>query len=927
MAWRPTNLPYWLDTSTHPSQSQVDATLPDQLSSSTPFNQLLEQLNASQWQTSDRWTPGSWQDDPQSNDSTIHATSSSAATLSSAVVQSSAVALSGHAATWLGTHWHHQTPDHPGTLTVTSSGNGFVEGAIVTAHVTDPDGVNAASVTYQWSSMGADQIWHPIGTNSPSYTLTSDDIGKQIDVVATYTDLKRHHDTAADPFTVTDPANPDPSPANSPGVLSVSSTDGFNEGATLTATVTDADGVDANAVAYTWQQLINGNWTDVGTGQSHTVGFTDGGNDFRVIANYTDSAGNPEAPQPVAFTAIDVDRPGDLTVTSSGSGFVEGDMVTAHVTDPDGVDAASASYEWSFLGADQNWHPIGTNSPSYALTAADVGKQIDVVATYTDLQGHQNTAADPFTVVAGPVIPDPPPPPPPANFPGVLSVTSTNGFNEGATLTAKVTDADGLGAAAILYTWQEQINNTWTDIGTGPSHALGFNDGGHNFRVVASYTDAAGHAEAPQSSAITAVDVDRAGTLTVTSSGSGFVEGATILANVTDPDGIGAGTVSYQWSSMGGDNLWHAIGGAAQASYTLTAADAGKQIDVVATYVDQQGHHDTAADPFAVDASAPPSNPTSSGLMLGVNLAGADFGSATPGVFGKDYTFPTDSELDYYASKGMTVIRLPVLWERIQDGENGPLDAANLARMDELVKHAALDGEQVIIDIHNYAKGFGADIGTAQTTNAEFADLWGKLAAHYANDSNVIFGLMNEPHDQTAAQWLTSANAAIAAIRDAGATQEILVPGTNWTGAWTWTTSQNAAVIGKGVIDPLDNFAFEVHQYLDSDGSGTHPNVMSTTIGVERLTAITQWAEATGNKLFLGEIGVNTDATSLTAFDNTLTYMTQHPVWQGVTYWAGGPWWGNSWTSIEPANGVDRPQMNVLEQHLPHPTDVIPLSG
>ena len=92
---------------------------------------------------------------------------------------------------------------------------------------------------------------------------------------------------------------------------------------------------------------------------------------------------------------------------------------------------------------------------------------------------------------------------------------------------------------------------------------------------------------------------------------------------------------------------------------------------------------------------------------------------------------------------------------------------------------------------------------------------------------------------------------------------------------------------------------------------------VSTTIGVERLTAITQWAEATGNKLFLGETGVNTDATSLTALDNMLTYMTQHSVWQGITYWAGGPWWGDSyWGSIEPANGVDKPQMTVMEQHL-----------
>ena len=96
---------------------------------------------------------------------------------------------------------------------------------------------------------------------------------------------------------------------------------------------------------------------------------------------------------------------------------------------------------------------------------------------------------------------------------------------------------------------------------------------------------------------------------------------------------------------------------------------------------------------------------------------------------------------------------------------------------------------------------------------------------------------------------------------------------------------------------------------------------MSTTIGVERLTAITQWAEATGNKLFLGEFGVASDATSLTAMNNMLGYMAQHTdVWEGGTYWAAGPWLGNYMYSTEPTNGVDALQMGVLQQFVPTAT-------
>ena len=306
-------------------------------------------------------------------------------------------------------------------------------------------------------------------------------------------------------------------------------------------------------------------------------------------------------------------------------------------------------------------------------------------------------------------------------------------------------------------------------------------------------------------------------------------------------------------------------------------------------------------------------------FLLGVNLAGAEFDPKNvPGIFGTNYTYPTHAEIDYYASKGLNVIRLPFLWERLQQTEFGSFDAAELGRLDDIVHYATDKGLKIEIEPHNYGYGFGALIGSAQTPNPSFADLWGKLAFHYKSNSDVIFGLMNEPHDQTATEWLSSVNAAIAAIRSAGATQQqILVPGSYWDGAWSWTSTDNSAVVGTGVEDPAHNFAFEVHQYLDSDSSGTHPGVVSTTIGVERVTAITQWAEATGNHLFLGEVGVSIDPTSLTALDLMLSYIKQHTnVWEGVTYWAGGPWWGSYMFSIEPQDDVDKPQMTILTQHL-----------
>ena len=303
--------------------------------------------------------------------------------------------------------------------------------------------------------------------------------------------------------------------------------------------------------------------------------------------------------------------------------------------------------------------------------------------------------------------------------------------------------------------------------------------------------------------------------------------------------------------------------------------------------------------------------------VFGVNISGAQYG--TGGTEGTDYTYPTHAEIDYFASKGFTAIRLPFLLERVQPNMDGALSATELGYIDDVVNYAGSKGIDVILDPHDFGYAYGSQIGSAAVPNSAFANFWGQLAGHFASSSNVLFGLMNEPHDISATQWLGSVNTAIAAIRVAGATsQQILVPGTYWDSAATWTSSDNATVIGSGVVDPAHNFAFEVHQYLDTWGAGTQTDVVSATIGAQRLAAVTAWAEATGNKLFLGEFGVSSDAVSLEALNNMLSFMQQHSdVWEGGTYWAAGAWQGPYMYSVEPAQGIDKPQMAVLDQYAP----------
>jgi endoglucanase len=314
--------------------------------------------------------------------------------------------------------------------------------------------------------------------------------------------------------------------------------------------------------------------------------------------------------------------------------------------------------------------------------------------------------------------------------------------------------------------------------------------------------------------------------------------------------------------------------------------------------------------------------PGITGFAPGTNLSSAAFGPI-PGVYGTDYIYPPHSDVDYFTAKGFRILRIPFLWERMQPTLGQPLDPTELGRLTDLVTYATSRNAYVLVDPHNYARYDGNVVGDTDAggaTAAQFGDFWSRLATVFAGNPAVVFGLMNEPYGMATELWLADANAAIAAIRTAGAQNLIFVPGNGYTGAYDWTDSAygtpNATVM-LGVKDPLDNYAFEVHQYLNSDSSGSQPTCVSATVGSARLTAFTQWMSANHVRGFLGEFGVSSDPTCLSALDDMLSYVDQHrDGWIGWTWWSAGPWWGSYMFSIEPTNGQDAPQMATLLKHL-----------
>jgi endoglucanase len=304
---------------------------------------------------------------------------------------------------------------------------------------------------------------------------------------------------------------------------------------------------------------------------------------------------------------------------------------------------------------------------------------------------------------------------------------------------------------------------------------------------------------------------------------------------------------------------------------------------------------------------------------FGVSLSGAEFGRNVPGVFGTDYTYPTHDEVDYYVAKGMTLLRIPFRWERVQPTLNGAFDPVELARLDDLVGYAQAKGAGVLLDPHNYARYADGVLGTGVPASA-FADFWSKLALHYQASATIDFGLMNEPHDMATEAWLESANAAIQAIRATGATNLIMIPGNGYDTALGWHDSwygKSNAEVMLGIVDPGNNYAFEVHQYLDSDGSGTSPVCVTADIGSQRISRFTAWLRRNHMRGFLGEFGGSTSEICLAAVGDLLGHLQAYPdVYLGWTWWGAGPWWHNYMFSVEPSGGADQPQMGVLLQHL-----------
>lgn len=297
--------------------------------------------------------------------------------------------------------------------------------------------------------------------------------------------------------------------------------------------------------------------------------------------------------------------------------------------------------------------------------------------------------------------------------------------------------------------------------------------------------------------------------------------------------------------------------------------------------------------------------------VAGINIAGAEFAPDRDKI-DIDYRYPDARELEFFVERGFRLFRIPFLAKRMFSGPDGSpsFSAVDVARVDAILMRAAELKAAVALDMHDYGLDrFGRPISAR---SGDFIATWRALAERFKGSPHVAFGLMNEPNKQSTSVWAAAANAAIAAIRAAGAMNIVLVPGAHWSTAVDWSRSGNAAAMER-VIDPWGQMMIEVHQYLDADSSGTHAAVVKGA-GASRLVNCTRWARENGRRAFLGEFGWADTPEGHEEGRAMLGYMARNAdVWAGWAAWAAGKWWGDYPMSLEPRGDQQNPILRTLQ--------------
>ena len=313
--------------------------------------------------------------------------------------------------------------DAPATGQPTISGGGQVGKTLTVAtdYIEDPDGLpTTPTFTYQWVWVDGSTDTDIPGATSETYTLTASDLGKQIKVKVSFTDLRGHAEgpLTSDAYprngTVTVVVLPGPCPAVNDWCATMTVADDgtgfgyeFDKSGSLDDNMIEYGGKEIEVfklyvvIQSTRERFFFESFPRVPLGTVITVGdltlTTDAESNDGSLANKWDY--NPgELPpdllwlegQEVRISLVLGSFPAEGAVTISGTAR-KGLMLTADISDisdPDGLTNPSYTYQWVQVDGTTETDITGATGASYTPVADDVGKQVKIRVGFTDDRAH-----------------------------------------------------------------------------------------------------------------------------------------------------------------------------------------------------------------------------------------------------------------------------------------------------------------------------------------------------------------------------------------------------------------------------------------------------------------------------------------------------------------------------------------------------------
>lgn len=183
---------------------------------------------------------------------------------------------------------------------------------------------------------------------------------------------------------------------------------------------------------------------------------------------------------------------------------------------------------------------------------------------------------------------------------------------------------------------------------------------------------------------------------------------------------------------------------------------------------------------------------------------------------------------EFLAQHGVAVVRLPIIWERIQPTLGGELDQAEVARLTTEISRARAAGIDVIINLGSgciYHQSDGSVVACSRGISSDqFANVWTRLAASFKDTAGVVaYDLMNEPNDLSgdntetragAVIWERFSQSAVDAVRQTGDRHQLMIEGIGWSDPERFAELHPRAWIK----DPRHDVVYSAHQYFQLTG-------------------------------------------------------------------------------------------------------------